>query len=156
MQRNLNCLRISYIIKNHRQLYQRIFRNANDPRSMGDLTCFVIEFLRLIELALEDTYAVLQEKYRAYEHYQARLQECVNRREKALHKYGSVLWLMMQAKLFGDGYFDVLELAYSCDLSPNTIRRIAGLFPGLIVQEREGNRMMYHLDLEWLDRAEQG
>ena len=39
------CLRISYVIKEHRSKYYELFRNANDKRNRGELTEFVMGYL---------------------------------------------------------------------------------------------------------------
>jgi len=145
------CLRISYVIKDHRQTYQRIFKNANDDRSMGDMTCFVIEFLRFIEQAVKDTYEALYEKLQAYTHYQALLDLFIDQNKKALGKYDILLSFMLQAELFGDGRFDVQELAYITSLSTNTVRKIIALCGNLIVQEKDGVKYVYHIDRAYLD-----
>lgn len=146
------CLRISYVIKDRRQIYQRIYKNTNDPRSMGDLTCFVIEFLRFIEQAIDDTLLSLQEKKNAHVHYQTLLDRYIQHNEKTLGKYAALLSVMLQAELFGDTRFDVQALARMSSLSQNTIRKIMGLCDTLIIHEKDGNKNLYHIDKEYLDR----
>jgi len=146
------CLRISYVIKDHRQIYQRIFKHANEARSMGDLTCFVIEFLRFVEQAIDDTLLSLQEKKNAHTHYQSLLSKFVQKNEKTLGKYEAMLSIMLQAELFGDERFDVQDLAYMSGLSSNTIRKIMGLCNMLVIQEKDGNKNIYHIDKDYLDR----
>lgn len=146
------CLRISYVIKDRRQTYQRIFKHTNDPRSMGDLTRFVIEFLRFIEQAVDDTLQSLQEKKNALTHYQALLNQFIAQNEKTLGKYSTLLSVILQNELFGEEQFDVYSLAYMSDLSPNTIRKIIGLCGKLIVYKKDGNKNVYNLDLNYLDQ----
>ena len=53
-------LRLSYVIKNHKKQYDRLFRDANDLHSMGDVTDFVLTFCTYIEEALTDMVETLQ------------------------------------------------------------------------------------------------
>lgn len=145
------CLRLSYVIKEHRKAYQRAFRDANDPRSMGELTVFVMEFLRFIEQAIDETLLSLQEKEQANSHYQALLGSFVRRNEKALGKYEALLSVMLETELFGDGRFDVQGLSFMSDLSANTIRSIVTKCGALMACEKDGNKNVYHIDKAYLD-----
>lgn len=146
------CLRISYVIKDHRPVYQKIFKNANDSRSMGDLTSFVIEFLRFIEMAIDDTLLSLRDKNNIYIHYQALLDLFIQQNEKLLGKYKNTLSVMLQAELFGNRRFDVYDLVELASLSLNTIRKIIGLCGKLIASEKDSTRNLYHIDKEYLDQ----
>lgn len=146
------CLRISYVIKDHRQVYQRIFKRANESKSMGELTCFVIEFLRFIEQAIDDTISSLQEKKNAHIHYQTLLSQFIRNNEKTLGKYEALLSVMLQAELFGNERFDVHNLVRISGLSSNTIRKIIGLCDTLMLHEKDGNKNVYHINKEYLDQ----
>ena len=145
------CLRLSYVIKEHRKAYQRAFRDTNDSRSMGELTTFVMEFLRFIEQAIDETLLSLQEKEKANTYYQALLRRFIDRNEKAVQKYGTLLSWMLETELFGNERFDVQELALISDLSANTIRSIIAKCGTLLVCEKDGNKNVYHIDKAYLD-----
>ena len=149
------CLRISYTIKDHRHIYQRIFKNANEPRSMGDLTCFVIEFLRFIESSVDDTYSSLREKEQAHHHYKALLHHFVSLHKKTLGKYEALLTVMLRNELFGSMVFDIQNLAQISKLSPNTIRKIIDLCGELMICKKEGTKHIYHINKEYLDHLSQ-
>jgi Fic family protein len=53
-------LRLSFVIKDHKREYDNLFKNANDRRSMGDLTDFVETFLGYIQKSLQDMIETLQ------------------------------------------------------------------------------------------------
>lgn len=146
------CLRISYVIKDHRSIYQRIYKNANETRSMGDLTCFVIEFLRFIEMAIDDTFMSLQQKQQIHHHYKALMHRFVILHQKTLGKYEALLYVMLKNELFGNMVFDVQSLAQIAGMSANTIRKIIELCGELMVCKKEGTKYTYRINRDYLDQ----
>ena len=65
----LVALRLSYVIKSHRNQYYEMFKITNDKRNYGDMTCFVIKFLGFINKASEQVLAFLREKDDLLQHY---------------------------------------------------------------------------------------
>ena len=51
---NSACLRISYVIKEHQNIYYKIFKDANNKHSMGELTAFVWQFLQFFKARHSD------------------------------------------------------------------------------------------------------
>ena len=54
-------LRLSFVVKNHKKQYDRLFKDANDPHSSGDMTDFVFAFCGYVEEALSDMIETLRE-----------------------------------------------------------------------------------------------
>ena len=62
-------LRLSYVIKSHRTQYYEMFKITNDKRNYGDMTLFVVRFLKFINEACDQVLDFLQEKYDLLNHY---------------------------------------------------------------------------------------
>lgn len=146
------CLRIAYVIKDHRKTYYRLFRDANEKRSMGDLTSFVIGFLRFFEQALMDAHASLDEKNRHYQQCEAILSGELERRLPRLDpRCRTLLTMMLQEELFGHPHSDIHKLAFISGCNARTVRNVLTQCGDLVYHETENRRFYWHIDLKVLD-----
>ena len=146
------CLRISYVIKEHRSRYYELFRHANDPRNMGEVTEFVMGYLRFFREAIEDTCQILEDKYQLYTKYERILDSMVDEHlhhlsfaQKYCFKY------MLQTDLFGESILDIYAIAEVMECSTKTARKILADAGTLVRYTKEGNRQIWHINLDVLN-----
>lgn len=146
------CLRIAYVVKDHRAAYQNAFKNANDRRSMGDLTRFVIDFLRFFNLALDDAYATLKDKNNRYKQYLQALNAAMTLNiPNPDSSYQLMLRVMLQAELFGQPGYDIHQLAYLVEKSENTVRKMLNQCGNLVLSQKSGKKIQFRLRLDLLE-----
>ena len=145
------CLRISYVIKEHRKKYYELFRNANDKRNRGELTEFVTGYLEFFREAIEDTYNTLDEKYKLYQLYKQSLDVWIsNHMNKTSSGQQSGFTYMLQTVLFGDMQFDISMVAHIMECSERTARKILADAGPLVIMTKSGKKNVWHINLEEL------
>lgn len=146
------CLRIAYVIKDQRQTYYRLFRETNEKRNLGDLTSFVIGFLRFFEQALIDAHTSLDEKNRHYQQCEAILRDELKKRLPNLDtRYHALLICMLQEELFGHPHSDIDKLAFISDCNKRTVRNVLTQCGDLVYHEIENRKFYWHINLKALD-----
>lgn len=139
--------RLSYVIKENRAKYYRMFKEANDKHNYGDLTRFVIDFLSFIEDAMDDVKANLQGAKNRLDNCTEILDKLV--RENRLSKNdNTVLFVLVQERLFCAEGMSMDELIAACKLSQRTIKTILDKNADIIIKRRDGRRLLYSLDIE--------
>jgi len=150
------CLRIAYIIKEHRSAYQQMFKDANDARSMGDLTRFVIDFLCFFREALDDAYASLDVRWKNHQYYEKLLERFIHQEKAELAKHAAMLQQMLVVELFGCAGLSVRQLAARTNLSLSTVRSVMKRCGSLVRRTREGQKDLWHINLQTLDELAEG
>ena len=146
------CLRIAYVIKDHRKEYYHLFRDANEKRNMGDLTRFVIGFLQFFEQALIDAHTSLEEKNNYYQRCESLLDEALKNRHLDLDpRYLVLLRFMLQEELFGHPHSDIEYLAYISDCTTRTIRKVLEQCGDLVFHNTEKRKFYWHINLKTLE-----
>ena len=146
------CLRIAYIIKGHRDIYQNIFRDTNDKRNMGDLTRFTTEFLRFFDMALDDSYQTLNEKNKQYNHYRSRLALLLNERNVSLdNAFQNMLNSMLELELFGHSESDIKQLASISEKSDITVKRFFEKMGDLILVNKHQKKYFFSINMSLLE-----
>lgn len=149
------CLRISFVIKEHRSRYYELFRNANDKRNRGELTEFVMGYLAFFKEAIDGTYVILEEKNKLYQEYEKLLNAWI---EKNMNKLTSVQRLcfvyMLQTDLFGDSSMDISRITYMMECSEKTARRILADAGPLMKTTKDGRKLIWHINLDTLSSEE--
>ena len=149
------CLRISYVIKEHRRKYYELFRNANDKRNRGELTEFVMGYLSFFKEAIEGTYATLEEKNKLYQEYEQKLDAWIDRKMNKLSSIQRFCFVyMLQADLFGDSSMDISKIAYMMECSERTARKILSDAGPLVKTTKDGRKLIWHIDLDTLSSEE--
>lgn len=112
-------VRLSITIKKAKRVYYRLFEEANNLLNRGELTYFILGFMRIIEKALSETIDILESKYQKYARYSA----CLNKghiKKQDLPIYN----VLLQAALFSDDMgATVKEIAGTLRRHENTIQR---------------------------------
>ena len=145
-----SCLRISYVIKEHRTKYYTLFKNANDKRNRGELTEFVMGYLRFFKEAIEDTYKTLEEKNIQYQAYEQKLLLWINKHLKLSHAQQSCFKYMLQTDLFGESSVDISVAAFFMECSERTARKIMADAGPLVRTTKDGKKIIWHINLETL------
>ena len=147
------CMRIAFVIKQHRKEYYRLFKDANDHRIMGELTSFFTGFLRFFEMALDDTYKSLSENSILYARYSKLLEQAINTMCGDLdRKYIVTLNLILIEELFGYQEFSIDALAYITSCNKHTIRKIFQRLDPLLYHT-DSKPYHWHLNLSELEKS---
>ena len=143
----LVALRLSYVIKSHRAQYYSMFKTTNDPRNYGDVTCFVIDFLRFIHEACIQVLAFLQEKKRLINHYERIIQDLeLDSDAKQL------LFVLAQVSICESDSLTKTEMKHTNNTSYYLLNKhLADLEPYLIISEQGKKSFIYRADLQKLD-----
>lgn len=121
------CLRISYVIKEHRSKYYELFRNANDKRNRGELTEFVMGYLTFFKEAVDSTYITLDEKNNLYQEYEKLLYAWIDRNMNKLSSAQRTSFVyMLQTDLFGDSSMDISRIAHMMECSEKNSQKNIG------------------------------
>lgn len=145
------CLRISYVIKEHRRQYYALFQHANDKRNRGELTEFVMGYLRFFQEAIEGTYHTLAEKNELHQKYVQILEEWLdNHMNKLSRSQRFCFHYMLQTDLFGESSLDISMIAQIMECSPKTARKILAKASPLVFSEKDGRKQIWHLNLKML------
>ena len=149
------CLRISYVIKEHRTQYYALFKNANDKRNRGELTAFVMGYLHFFREAIEDTYKILEEKNNQYQDYEQKLLHWINMHlSKLSYAQQSCFKYMLQNDLFGESSVDISVAAIFMECSEKTARKILADAGSLIRTSKNGRKIIWHISLDTLASEE--
>ena len=149
------CLRISYVIKEHRRKYYDLFKNANDKRNRGELTEFVMGYLSFFREAIDNTYNTLEEKNKLYQKYEQLLDTWIDQHmSKLSFSQRFCLKYMLQADLFGDSSMDISKISYFMECSEKTARKILADAGSLVTTTKDGRKLIWHINLETLALAE--
>ena len=143
----LVALRLSYVIKSHRAQYYSMFKTTNDPRNFGDITCFVIDFLRFIHEACIQVLAFLQEKKSLIEHYESIIQDL-----KLNYDAKQLLFVLAQVSICESDSLTKTEMIQINKTSYYLLNKHLGeLKPYLIISEQGKKSLTYRADLQKLD-----
>lgn len=133
------CLRISYVIKEKKNRYQKMFKETEDARNMGDLTKFVIEFLGLIESACHEVINDIHEKNETYQVMKTRLDELLNDTNRDIaKKYHKVFYYILEKTIFiGNGAsFD--DIVQNTGITKATVYKLLAKADSFVYKRKEG------------------
>lgn len=149
------CLRIAYIIKAQRPLYYRIFKDANNKHSMGELTSFVMQFLSFFLQALDNSYSILLEKRDHLHRYKALLAVAIKEHPTSISTKGKVLLeIMLQEELFGFPRYDINYLSSLLDVSEKTARKTMEEYEPLVYHVTEKRKHFWYINLQLLEKID--
>ena len=149
------CLRISYVIKEHRSRYYELFKNANDKRNRGELTEFVMGYLTFFKEAIDGTYVTLEEKNKLYQEYEKLLDGWIDKNMNKLSFMQRFSFkYILQADLFGDSSMDISRITYMMECSEKTARKILSDAGPLVKTTKDGRKLIWHINLETLSSEE--
>lgn len=140
--------RLSYIIKENRSQYYKAFDECNATYNSGDITPFIITFIDIVEKSTDN----ILEKVSDGVIQLNECSKCLDRLTlKPLHE--SILYLLIQNKLFSNTIFSAKDLAEILKKNNSTIKRNISELIELgypIYMQKEGKKNVYTVDLEKL------
>ena len=142
----LVALRLSYVIKSHRKDYYDLFKNTNDKRNYGDMTLFVIGFLRFINEASDQVLAFLHEKDDLLRHYSEMISKL---NIKDTHK--NILFILAQVSICESESLSITSLAKASEASTYMINKCLQEIKPYCVEDYQGRAHLYRANLEALD-----
>lgn len=146
------CLRLSYVIKNRRKEYYDQFKETNDRHNYGDMTGFVIFFLRLIQDTCEQTAEYLEETAASLQRYRQLLKA-----RNMTKSEQDVLFVLIQTTVCSEHGLGAEELRQLCGMGRNRLLNTMKAISPWCVMWKEGNKHLYRADLEKLNECmEQG
>ncbi len=154
LSENLNYLvsyRLSYKIKENLKKYYESFETANDPKNMGELTGFVIQFLEFVYEDIKELKKDLEYKKTTFKQFEEALEKLsLSAEEKKLSEF------LLIGSLFYYRGFTVLEICDSIPKKPSTvynmINSINSKHPGIVRKMPfEKNKKVYDIDLTVLE-----
>ncbi len=142
----LVALRLSYVIKSHRARYYEMFKTTNDKRNFGDMTCFVIGFLKFIKEASEQVLAFLQDKAALLDHY------CHQINKLSLEDQTTrLLFILVQVSVCEGDSLSLTELANACEVSKYIVKKCIATVEPFCISTPQGRALTYRADLEKID-----
>lgn len=140
----LCALQLSVSCKKHQSLYYKLFTETNDVRNKGDMTYFVIGFLKILKEGIQELCTTMDTemvKYRTFEQY-------IERHYPTNMK--NVLTAILQTSLFNIQGISMKHLEEQTQLSSVTIRAILkseNVAPYLLT-DKIGKTFYYSLNLD--------
>lgn len=150
------CLRIAFVIKDHRPKYYKMFKEANDKRSMGELTAFVTDFLLFFKQAIDDSYQSLNEKKKRYERYRMLFARAITQQYADIpDRYRALFDVMLITELFGHPRFSIKVIADALECNQRTARNMLEKCGSLVYHTNEGRKYWWHINLDEVERMAQ-
>ena len=133
-------LRLSYVIKNHKKQYDHLFRDANDPHSMGDITDFVLTFCTYIKEALTDMAETLQ----AGEETIKGIGRVIGNRPE-FKGYERIIDILALNGVFAEDALSMDELRTHADCGRKLVQDALDVAKklGILSQSRQGHKYLY-------------
>ncbi len=140
--------RLSYTIKAHIKDYYDAFKECNSENNLGDLTPFIIMFLKIILESFENLYDALEKRSNQLSKYTDVLDNATDMSD-GLKTFAFVL---IQAALFSDEGLTKKQLESELNISPSTIdKRLAKLRElNILLEDKSSRAVKYLIDLNKL------
>lgn len=142
----LVALRLSYVIKSHRSQYYDMFKTTNDKRNFGDMTCFVIGFLRFINEACRQVLAFLTEKESLLNHYRSIIEQL-----NLDPKTSELLFILVQVSVCEGDSLSLSALCEVCQISAYMLKGRLQKIEAYTVCSHHSRTQLFRADLEALD-----
>lgn len=143
-------LRLSVLIKQHKNDYYKLFENTNAQINCGDLTPFIIWSLEFIASAITSTYKLLFEKYELFSSLNQKLDELLKNEDKTTKRVYNVL---LQAAVFSDMGATSQEIVQTLKLSKRTIdARIKEIPNEILLADKTSRPYHYKLRLSFFEQ----
>lgn len=141
--------RLSFAIKEKKESYYKAFDHCNDTKNKGDLTPFVIMFLKMVSRAIDNLSIKVNEGCEKLDFYHSLLDKAYQPKDKMM---SSVLFYLIQCTLFSVDLPGRTELIKHLDSSYPTVSAIINKLikdGAPITEKKEGRRkIVYALDLD--------
>lgn len=140
--------RLSYTIKAHIKDYYDAFKECNSDNNLGDLTPFIIMFLKIILESFENLYEALEKRSNQLSKYA----NILNDNTEMSEDLKNFAFILIQAALFSDEGFTKKQLEIELGISPSTIdKRLAKLRAmDILLEDKSSRAIKYLIDLNKL------
>lgn len=142
----LVALRLSYVIKSHRNKYYEMFKITNDKRNYGDMTIFIVEFLRFINEACNQVLEFLQEKCDLVSHYSKIITKLKMNEDCQL-----ILFILAQVSICDSESLSINSLADASEKSLYMVKKCLQVIESYCLKSCHGRSHLYRANLEALD-----
>ena len=142
--------RISYTIKENIKDYYQAFTICNDPLNRGDLTPFLLMFLKIIEESVEKLMGSLQEGFVRLNRNLQKIPELVPQNDESLEKLYS---LLIQAARLSEVPVPTEVILDYVHISRGTLKaKLAKIPSELLIKEKRGRVNYYSLNVQELEK----
>lgn len=142
--------RLSYTIKENLNDYNEAFSICNNNKNKGDITPFIIKFLKIISIAFEKLYEALYDRKVFLEEMLNKIKtvECFCNEEMY-----SLCGYLVQAKLFSADGIAKRDLCELLKISETTLRKRLKVIEeeGFLTEKRVGTHKYFAFDVEKLN-----
>lgn len=143
--------RLSETIKENISKYYKAFEICNDPRSLGDLTPFLLMQLEMIHIAIKELKESLLRKLISWDRYERIIPTLPGSKDKSavsqLYSY------LIQAALFSESGISTAELTKEFGVSYGTLRNMLKKIPqDFVIAGLKGKVKYYQINLKKLDQ----
>lgn len=145
-------LRLSYVIKEHKRQYDKLFKDSNDARGMGDLTDFVTAFCRYIDTSLKDIVDTLSDGLVTIESIERIILSI-----PALKKHKDVIRILGFNGIFAEDPLSMEELMAYADCGRKNVQNALDTARdmGMLTQTTSRRKYLYTIKPEvWSDLSE--
>lgn len=149
----LIALRLSAVIKNSKKNYYDAFKYTNSEFNGGDVTTFIIPFIKIIESTINDAIRLLDKRIVRLQDYSKKLEKYFEINQIHDPLLQSIYFLLLQANLFSLGAgINKQEIMAACNKSRGTIyNRFKKIPDSHITKIKRGRVESYTLKLSMLD-----
>lgn len=147
LQKDLNtliALRLAYAIKNDKIEYYKAFDLCNDKKNKGDITPFIIMFLKMLDKAAISIYERLDEGIGQLNYYNNLVKKIENEDKKA------ALFYLIQNELFASENFDIASMAQLLKCSYGKAKKILDdlALDGIPIKKKRLRKYLFSVDLD--------
>lgn len=140
---------LSYTIKRKINEYYKLFHNTNDPKNKGDITPFVLGYLKLVLEAELYLFEQIEERNNRFEHYLELFEIDVLGNKAEQMKYH-----LLVNTLFGMRGFSVDELVAILEVGPRSVRTyLDEMGKDMLKITKEGHKNLYDIDLNKINKG---
>lgn len=141
-------LKLSSVIKEQQTKYNKLFKETNEKRNMGDLTGFILAFLDFVSKSIDEIYDFLTETKVMWE----RTKHILSNHPR-VPKKNEALWILCQNALFSESGMSINDLVHITGKSRSTVDNELEVYTKqwkVLDAQRKGRRMIYRLDMDKL------
>ncbi|MBP3410343.1 MAG: Fic family protein, partial [Clostridia bacterium] len=141
-------LKLSSAIKAEQSKYNKLFKETNEKRNMGDLTGFILGFLRFVSKSIDEIYDFLTETKVLWE----RTKRILSKHHK-IPKRNDALLILCQNALFSESGLTIHDLVQITGKSRSTIDHELDIYVKdwkVLNAARKGRWIVYRLDMNKL------
>lgn len=148
----LLALSLSVTVKSHRGAYYDAFKMTTSERNGGDVTTFIMEFLRLLEESIDNVSALLEKRVSQLDEYSKKLDAFLDRQKVSDSLLRDIYYLLLQARLFSSrAGISRNEMILTCKKSRGTIHnRLQKIPKEYLVKVKRGREEAYMLKMSLL------